>query len=270
MQTENTSIVESKPSQKQEAAVAERPQSPQVIMGDDSIERATIISDKLSKIIDQQKLYADIQGKKYVTVEGWTTLGAIMSVFPEVVKLERVPATDDREVKYIAEVRLKALNGTVVSAAQSICSNRERSKTHSDEYVISSMAQTRATGKAFRLAFSWIMKMAGYEPCAAEEIEQESYSRITPKQVKAEVIPPTSARHIDELKKYLGQIPSVKRGRTPKERETNAILFLVEQGFGVVSKFSDITPEKAREIHIALLAKANELKGENDENVVQV
>jgi hypothetical protein len=32
------------------------------------------------------------------------------------------------------------------------------------------MAQTRATGKACRLAFSWIMSLAGYEPTPAEEI----------------------------------------------------------------------------------------------------
>ena len=33
-----------------------------------------------------------------------------------------------------------------------------------------SMAQTRATGKACRLAFSWIMALAGYEPTPAEEL----------------------------------------------------------------------------------------------------
>ena len=32
------------------------------------------------------------------------------------------------------------------------------------------MAQTRATGKACRLAFSWIMALAGYEPTPAEEM----------------------------------------------------------------------------------------------------
>jgi hypothetical protein len=32
------------------------------------------------------------------------------------------------------------------------------------------MAQTRATGKACRLAFSWIMSLAGYEPTPAEEM----------------------------------------------------------------------------------------------------
>lgn len=32
------------------------------------------------------------------------------------------------------------------------------------------MALTRAVGKAFRLCFSWVIKLAGYESCPAEEI----------------------------------------------------------------------------------------------------
>jgi hypothetical protein len=32
------------------------------------------------------------------------------------------------------------------------------------------MAVTRATGKAYRLAFSWIMNLAGYEVTPAEEM----------------------------------------------------------------------------------------------------
>ena len=37
-----------------------------------------------------------------------------------------------------------------------------------------SMAATRATGKAARLAFSWIVKLAGYEPTPAEEMPAPS------------------------------------------------------------------------------------------------
>ncbi|MBK8185727.1 MAG: hypothetical protein IPK63_23660 [Candidatus Competibacteraceae bacterium] len=38
------------------------------------------------------------------------------------------------------------------------------------------MAQTRATGKACRLAFSWIMSLAGYEPTPAEEMPDKQQS----------------------------------------------------------------------------------------------
>jgi hypothetical protein len=36
---------------------------------------------------------------------------------------------------------------------------------------MASMAQTRALGKAFRMALSWIMKMAGFEGTYAEDME---------------------------------------------------------------------------------------------------
>src|SRR5688572_13498615 len=35
------------------------------------------------------------------------------------------------------------------------------------------MAQTRATGKAFRMSIGWIMKLAGYEPTPSEEVSKE-------------------------------------------------------------------------------------------------
>ncbi|KKR46067.1 MAG: hypothetical protein UT82_C0018G0002 [Parcubacteria group bacterium GW2011_GWB1_40_14] len=144
-------------------------QTPQLVIGENSIKRGAKIAKELSNIINKQKLYAVIQGKKFVTVEGWNTLGAMMGVFPEVVRTEKL-AGEEGEIKYLAEVRLKTPQGQVISSAQAICSNKEAIKGGKDEYVIFSMAQTRATGKAFRLAFSWIIKMAGYSPTPAEEM----------------------------------------------------------------------------------------------------
>lgn len=39
-----------------------------------------------------------------------------------------------------------------------------------DRPSVYSMAQTRALGKAYRMALSWIVKMADYEPTPAEEM----------------------------------------------------------------------------------------------------
>jgi hypothetical protein len=67
-----------------------------------------------------------------------------------------------------------------------IWSNRPR-------YARRSMAQTRATGKACRLAFSWIMSLAGYEVTPAEEMtpiieaEQVIDASVMPKST----VPPT-------------------------------------------------------------------------------
>lgn len=82
------------------------------------------------------------------------------------------------EIKYKARVELIVMSsGKVIGAGEAICSDKEMrggKKVRSDEYAIASMAQTRATGKAFRNSFAWIMKMAGYETTPAEEAQYMS------------------------------------------------------------------------------------------------
>jgi alkylated DNA nucleotide flippase Atl1 len=58
----------------------------------------------------------------------------------------------------------------VVSRGFAICSQKEMNRLRSDEYVLASMAQTRAIGKAYRNVIGWVMKLANYEPTPAEEI----------------------------------------------------------------------------------------------------
>ena len=160
--------------------------APQLILGLDNVKKASEISTVLRDIIEKQKLYAIIptrQGeKKFVTVEGWNTLGAMLGVFPTVIKTKNLSGTREtelpsgktvkvQEIKYWAEVQLRGVNGQAISTAQGICSDKEKNWQGRDEYAIFSMAQTRATGKAFRLAFSWIVKMAGFEPTPSEEYQ---------------------------------------------------------------------------------------------------
>ena len=40
------------------------------------------------------------------------------------------------------------------------------------------MAQTRALGKAYRMALSWIVKMADYEPTPAEEMPRFKPNKV--------------------------------------------------------------------------------------------
>jgi hypothetical protein len=177
--------------------VVKEQQQPDLIMGEDSVKKATSIANNLSEIINKQKLFAIIKNKKYVMVEGWNTLGAMMGVFPDVVSCERMEAKDPKEIKYSAIVRLKTPQGNVITTAQAICSNSEMSKRNDAEYSISSMAQTRATGKAFRLAFSWIMSMAGYEPITLEEMSNYNNSLDHKTMEKIDKI-----NSLEELDKY--------------------------------------------------------------------
>lgn len=212
-----------------ELTVKPETNQPALIIGENSVEVATKVANALKDVVERQKLYATIQTKKYVMVEGWNTLGALMGVFPEVISVEKLPSktvklfqvevtkskknyntntwenytiltlvqpalfnpndvktkkiaeVDFEEIAYKATVMLKrAGDGQKVSQAEAFCSNLEESKYKNDEYAINSMAQTRATGKAFRIAFSWIMAMAGYEATPAEEIPRDGFENNAP------------------------------------------------------------------------------------------
>lgn len=134
---------------------------------DQVIARATAIAKPLGQMILDRKLYTEIKGRKYVRVEGWTTLGAMLGVLPREVAVQKL------EDGYEAQVELiRASDGLVIGRASAICLKSEKRWSTADEYAVRSMAITRATGKAFRLGFSWIIKLAGdYEPTPAEEMD---------------------------------------------------------------------------------------------------
>ena len=125
----------------------------------------------LKTFIVKQKLYTNIKGKNYVNVEGWQYAGASTGITPIVETLDRVATEEQSEIKYLASVKLvRITDGEIVGRGIALCSSKEYNRKGNDEYVIASMAQTRATGKAYRNTFAWLMKMAGYEATPAEEM----------------------------------------------------------------------------------------------------
>lgn len=133
---------------------------------DNVVAYAAKLATALKKVIDDQKLYSDIKGKKHVKVEGWTTLGVMLGILPveEWVK-------EHEDGAYEAKVNLiRQRDGQIVGSATSYCGMDEGRWKGAEKYARRSMAVTRATGKAFRLGFSWILSMAGYEPTPSEEM----------------------------------------------------------------------------------------------------
>jgi len=153
------------------------------------IHRAAGLADALAEIINQQKLYTIIKGKKYVWVEGWTTMGAMLGVNPIEEFCE--PTPDGKGYK--AKVKLvRMFDGMQVGGASAICKVGEKGWADTEDYATHSKAITRATGKAFRLSFAWIMKLAGFEATPAAELfevegsEEEAQEVVREKQVEAE------------------------------------------------------------------------------------
>jgi len=142
---------------------------------------ATSIANQLAKIIDEQQLFTIISGKKYVYVEGWTTLGAMLGITP---KEKYVKKTEDNDYEAYVDL-IRNSDGMVIGGASSIVSGDEPHWKNRPRYARRSMSVTRATGKAFRLLLSWIMQLAGYEPTPAEEMPIEGEYRESPQPSKA-------------------------------------------------------------------------------------
>jgi hypothetical protein len=136
------------------------------------VQGAREMADALADVIERQKLATTIQGRRYVKVEGWTTLGVMLGVVP------REVSTMEQDGIYTATVELVRIGDQgVISRASAECGSPDELDRYGNpvwanrpRYARRSMAQTRATGKACRLAFSWIMALAGYEPTPVEEM----------------------------------------------------------------------------------------------------
>jgi len=157
----------------EETALTIRLGSLEIASPEDVIRRATAISKELAKIVESCKLYTLLNGRKFVRVEGWTTMGGMLGVLPREVSAER-----QEDGGYLAVVELvRVSDGAIIGRGSALCGMDEHDRNGNQtwggraEYARRSMSITRATGKAYRLGFSWIMTLAGYEPTPAEEMD---------------------------------------------------------------------------------------------------
>jgi hypothetical protein len=146
------------------------PQPPTTLFHTDdpklALERMGAIAKTLVDVIEQRTLYATINGRRFVTSEGWTTLGGMLGVHA-IVTETRSNETGDG---IIARAEARTLAGQIVGAAEAECSRAERRWKTAEPYAIRSMAQTRAISRALGAPLGQIVVLAGYEPTGAEEI----------------------------------------------------------------------------------------------------
>lgn len=128
------------------------------------------LATELQRFVKEQGLTVNIKGKSYPMVESWQWAGAQLGLYPQLNYVSNL--SQDGELKYLAEVNICRFGSNdIITKGVAICSNKEANKRQWDEYAILSMAQTRATGKAFRNLLSWLMKAAGFEATPAEEMD---------------------------------------------------------------------------------------------------
>lgn len=131
------------------------------------IDAATRLAQPLARIIEEQRLFTDIRGRRHVRVEGWTLLGSMLGVFPVVCW------TRPLDGGWEARVEARTRDGAVVGAAEAECLRGETTWRDRDDYALRSMAQTRATSKALRLPLGFVIQLAGFETTPAEEMPAE-------------------------------------------------------------------------------------------------
>jgi len=134
-----------------------------------ALERMTEASKLLFTVVEDRKLYVTIGGKKHLFVSAWTTLGAMLGLFP-VVAWTRPNETGDG---YLARVEVLTRTGQLVGAAEAECSRAEQRWKTREPFTLRSMASTRATSRALRGPLEQVVVLAGYEPAGAEEMPAE-------------------------------------------------------------------------------------------------
>lgn len=140
---------------------------------DELVSGASRVATTLARIIEEKKLYRMIGGKKYVFCDGWCTLGALIGIVP----VEDWSRRLANEEGYESRVKLvRTRDGMEIGGASAECTYDEQNWEKRDSFALKSMSLTRATGKAFRLGFSWVMVLAGYAPTPAEEMPREPVS----------------------------------------------------------------------------------------------
>lgn len=137
------------------------------------VARAQEMADALKDVIASQHLFVKIRGKQHVFVEAWTTLGAMVGVFPSI---EWTKPMEDSTGAMGWEARcvVSTPSGSVIGAAEAQCTRAETTWKNREDYMLRSMAQTRAVSKAMRVPLSWVMTLAGYEATPAEEMPRDT------------------------------------------------------------------------------------------------
>ena len=133
----------------------------------------------LMEVVDQKRWYTEIEGKRYLQVEAWQTIGLFYKVRAMPVYVKPIEVNGEA-VAYEARVDLVDANGIICGSGIMSCGLDEfvaRGKQGWGKQVAAqSMAQTRATSKAYRLNYGFVAVLAGYDPSTAEEMQvhQES------------------------------------------------------------------------------------------------
>jgi hypothetical protein len=143
-----------------------------------ALQQAARIASAAMHMIETQGLVQAFGQGRHVKVDGWLCIARLANARTHV-EWER-PLRDDsgnvirdgqgRPFGWEASVQVLNQHSEVVGDAVSQCARDESNWRSRDDYAVRSMAQTRATGKALRVALGFVAAMAGFDATPAEEL----------------------------------------------------------------------------------------------------
>lgn len=136
----------------------------------------------LMKAVSQKPKPVMIRGEQYLEYGDWQTLARFFGATASIswTKPLFTPEGTLKPVLRGYEARAEVLHqGQVISSAEAMCTREEANWKSRDEFMLRSMAQTRAAAKALRNAYGWVAELAGMKSTPAEEMDG-----VTPEQPK--------------------------------------------------------------------------------------
>ncbi len=143
-----------------------------------ALEQASKVASAAMRLINDRGLVQTFSGRTHVMVDGWLCIARLAKVRTHVadestLKDDKGNVLRDAQGRphgWQARIEVIDANGDVVGDAVSQCARDENTWKNRDDYAVRSMAQTRATGKALRVALGFVATMAGFEATPAEEM----------------------------------------------------------------------------------------------------
>lgn len=195
----------------------------------------------------------DIQGRKYVRVEGWQAIAIAHGCTGSAREVEVV----DGGVRAIGEIR-RMSDGAVIAEAEGFVGEDEptwyggevvsygKKKTlpKRPDYAIRAMAQTRAISRACRSAFAHVVVMmnAGLSTTPAEEVPLDGFDdaprNVTPEKTAPAPAAPMSATQLDDEMDACKSQAALRAWNKFREREIKALPAPKFEALG--AKFADL------------------------------
>ena len=151
----------------------EPPKQSLVLEGDpdEQMNFAIKAANALMRAVSQKAKPVMIRGEQYLEYGDWQVLGRFYGATASIAWSKKI--VEDSTGKFLGyEARAEVLhNGVLISAAEAMCMKEERNWKDCDEFMLRSMAQTRAAAKALRNAYGWVAELAGMKSTPAEEMD---------------------------------------------------------------------------------------------------